>query len=43
MPNPPARLYLGTGTLMALQSKIEEVIQVANANAELSQSIDYQD
>lgn len=43
MPNPPARLYLGTGALMALQSKIEEVIQVANANAELSQSIDYQD
>ena len=41
MPNPPARLYLGTGALMALQSKIEEVIQVANANAELSQSIDY--
>ena len=25
MPNPPARLYLGTGALMALQSKIEEV------------------
>ena len=43
MPNPPARLYLGTGALMALQSKIEEVIQVANANTELSQSIDYQD
>lgn len=43
MPNPPARLYLETGVLMALQSKIEEVIQVANANAELSQSIDYQD
>lgn len=41
MPNPPARLYLVTGALMALQSKIEEVIQVANA--ELSQSIDYQD
>ncbi|WP_263851515.1 hypothetical protein [Ligilactobacillus agilis] len=43
MPNPPARLYLGAGALMALQNKIEEVIQVANANAELSQSIDYQD
>lgn len=41
MPNPPARLYLGTGALMALQNKIEEVIQVANA--ELSQSINYQD
>lgn len=43
MPNPPSRLYLEAGALMALQSKIEEVIQVANANAELSQRIDYQD
>ena len=41
MPNPPSRLYREAGALMALQSKIEEVIQVANA--ELSQSIDYQD
>lgn len=41
MPNPSSRLYLEAGALMALQSKIEEVIQVANA--ELSQSIDYQD
>lgn len=29
MPNPPARLYLGAGALMAVQSKIEEIVQVA--------------
>lgn len=40
MPNPPARLYLGAGALMAVQSKIEEIVQVANENLELSQSID---
>lgn len=40
MPNPPVRLYLGAGALMAVQSKIEEIVQVANENLELSQSID---
>lgn len=28
------------GALMAIQSKIEEIVQVANENLELSQSID---
>ncbi len=32
--------YLGAGALMAIQSKIEEIVQVANENLELSQSID---
>lgn len=41
MKRPPVRLYLGSGALQALQTKLNEVVTEVNAHLDLSQSTDF--
>ncbi len=41
MKRPPVRLYLGSGALKALQTKLNEVVTEVNAHLDLSQSTDF--
>ena len=41
MKRPSVRLYLGSGALKALQTKLNEVVTEVNAHLDLSQSTDF--